>query len=81
MKYHKFDPQTFMYIETVESDIQPEFSVGGEIPEITEYYTIAFVNNVWVSVVSPNYEIINNEFVKKESGQIGDGQPEPQGGQ
>jgi hypothetical protein len=68
MKYHKYDSQTFLYIETVESDVQPEFSVGGEIPEITEYYYIAFINNEWVSVVSPNYEIIDNQFVEKNQG-------------
>jgi hypothetical protein len=68
MKYHKYDSQTFLYIETVESDVQPEFSVNGEIPEITEYYYIAFINNEWVSVVSPNYEIIDNQFVEKNQG-------------
>lgn len=68
MKYHKYDSETYLYLETVETEIQPEFSVDGFLPEITEYYTIAFINNEWVSVINPKYEIINNQFVEKNQG-------------
>ena len=67
MKYHKYDHVSFLYIETVESENQPENSVSGYLPEITEYYSIAYMNGEWVSVVNPKYEIINDQFVKKES--------------
>jgi hypothetical protein len=67
MKYHKYDPQTFLYVETVESDVQPENSVSGDLPEMTQFYTLAYIENEWLSVVRPEYEIVDNEFVKKES--------------
>jgi len=50
MKYHKIDPVSRVYIETIESDQQPENSVPGELPEITDLYTVAFIDEVWVSV-------------------------------
>ena len=68
MKYHIYDPQSYLYVETVESENQPANSVDGSIPEITEYYTIAFIDNQWVSVVNPKYEIIDNQFVEKNQG-------------
>ena len=67
MKFHKYDSVNFLYIETLESEYQPENSVTGYLPEITEYYSIAYMDGEWVSVVNPKYEIINDQFVKKES--------------
>ena len=68
MKYHKYDPVTFLYVETVEAEEQPVNSVGGDLPEITEFYTIAYINGDWTSVVSQKYEIIDNQFVEKNQG-------------
>jgi hypothetical protein len=51
MKYHKIDPVSKVYIETVELEQQPENSVPGELPEITDLYTVAFIDEVWVSVL------------------------------
>jgi hypothetical protein len=67
MKYHKYDPQTLLYVETIESEQQPENSISGELPEITEFYTVAFINDEWISVLKSEYEIIDNQIVKKES--------------
>lgn len=66
MTYYKYDPQTFIYTETVDADSKPENSTDKKVPEITDFYTAAFIDNEWVCVVSPDYEIIDNEFVKKE---------------
>jgi hypothetical protein len=64
MKFHKYDPQTFLYVETVEAEQQPEHSVEGYLPGETEYYTIAFLDGVWVSVLRPEFEIIDNQIVE-----------------
>lgn len=67
MKYHKYDADTGIYIETIESGIDgsiPNYSVAGNLPEETEYYTIAYINNEWVSVVRPEYIISENGFEK-----------------
>ena len=68
MQYHKYDAQTFLYVETVEAEQQPENSVGGVLPEETEYYTLAFIDGVWVSVLRPELEIIDNQIVEKIQG-------------
>lgn len=65
MKYHKYDPVTLLYSETVEADEQPENSVGGILPDQTQYYTLSYQVKEWVSVVRPEYEVIDNKFVKK----------------
>lgn len=66
MIYYKYDSQTLIYTETVETNLKPENSTDKKIPEITEYYTPAFINNEWICVVNPKYEIVNNEFVRKQ---------------
>ena len=66
MKYHKYDSKTGMYLETVEAEKQPKNSVGGDLPDQTEYYTIAYLNGEWVSVVRPKYEIRDDVFVDLE---------------
>lgn len=70
MMYHKFDPETKIYTESVESDSQPEHSTIKVLPEITEYYTVAFIENKWVSVLKPEFEIIANEIKLKNNEEI-----------
>ena len=65
MKYHKYDPKTFVYIETVESSVHPDNSTDKQLPELTDFYTVAFFENQWVSVIRPEYEVIDNQIVKK----------------
>jgi hypothetical protein len=65
MLFHKFDADTKIFIESVETDEQPENSVSGDLPEITEQYTIAFIDNQWVSVLKPELEIIDNVIQPK----------------
>lgn len=65
MKYHKYDPLTLLYTETVDSDKRPENSVGGILPDQTEYYTLSYQVKEWVSVIRPEYEVIDNKIVKK----------------
>jgi hypothetical protein len=65
MKYNIYDSITGIYKKSIELDYQPEFSVTGHLPEETQYYTIAYINNEWVSVVRPEYEIIDDNFVLK----------------
>lgn len=64
MLFHKFDPDTKIYIESVEADIQPEHSTDKALPEITEQYTVAFIDGEFVSVLKPDLEIIDNEIKK-----------------
>ena len=66
MMYHKFDADSKIYIESVESEEQPENSVSGVLPDITEHYTIAFINNEWFSVLRPELQIIDDKIVKIE---------------
>ena len=68
MLYHKFDPKTKIYIESVEADQQPENSVMGILPDITDQYTVAFIDDQWVSVLKPELEIVENkiEFKKQQ---------------
>lgn len=66
MIYHKFDADSKIYIESVESEEQPENSVSGDLPDITEHYTIAFINNEWFSVLRPELQIIDGKIIKIE---------------
>lgn len=66
MLFHKFDPITKIYTESVEADIQPEHSTDKALPEITKHYTVAFIDDVWISVLKPELQIIDNEIVKIE---------------
>lgn len=50
MIFHKYDPETLLFIESVESKIQPENSVAGRLPDQTELYTLAYIDGEWVSV-------------------------------
>jgi hypothetical protein len=68
MQYHKYDAQTFLYVETVEAEEQPENSVSGVLPDQTEYYTLAFIDGVWVSVLRPNFQIIDSQIVENNQG-------------
>jgi hypothetical protein len=67
MLYHKYDPQTLLYVESVEADKQPEHSIGGDLPDQTEHYTLAHIDGAWVSVLRPEFEIIDNTIQKKPS--------------
>jgi hypothetical protein len=51
MTFHKYDPDTRLYIESVEAEEQPSNSVEGYLPEMTDLYTLAFIENEWVSVL------------------------------
>lgn len=66
MLYHKFDADTKIYLETVEADEQPENSVAGELPDITEHYTVAFMDDQWFSVLKPELEIVENKIQRKQ---------------
>lgn len=66
MKYHIYDSKTGIYIETVEQDNQSQNSVEGYLPEQTEFYTVAYIDGEWFSVIRPEYEIIDDQFVMKE---------------
>jgi len=70
MLFHKFDPETKIYTESVESDSQPEHSTIKVLPEITEYYTVAFVENEWVSVLKPEFEVVDNKIELKNNEEI-----------
>lgn len=66
MLFHKFDPITKVYIESVEAEFQPEHSTDKALPEITEHYTVAFIDGEFVSVLKPELEIVDNEIKKIE---------------
>lgn len=53
MLYHKIDPVSGIYIESVEAEVQPESSIAGTLPEITKEYTVAYIDGTWVSVLKP----------------------------
>lgn len=69
MKFHKFDAETKIYIDTIEAEEQPENSVPGDLPDITEHYTVAFLDGQWVSVLKPEYEILDNKIELKQQQQ------------
>lgn len=62
MTYHKYDPQTKIYIESVEADAEPSNSVSGKLPDLTTYYTVAYINNEWVSVLRPECQVVDNKI-------------------
>jgi hypothetical protein len=62
MLFHKFDPITKIYTESVEADVQPEHSTDKALPEITEHYTVAFIDDEFVSVLKPELQIVDNEI-------------------
>jgi len=64
MLYHKYDPTTLLYVESIESEEQPEHSVAGNLPDQTEHYTLAHADGSWVSVLRPEYEIVDNQIRK-----------------
>lgn len=64
MLYHKYDPQTLLYVESVEAKEQPDNSVAGVLPDQTEHYTLAFINGQWASVLRPEIEIVGGCFHK-----------------
>lgn len=66
MLFHKFDPITKIHVESVESDLQPEHSTNKSLPEITEHYTVAFINEEWVSILKPEFEIVDNKIQSKQ---------------
>lgn len=73
MIFHKYDPITKIYIESVESEIQPENSVDGALPETTEFYTIAYEDGCWFSLLRPEYEFKDGMIVKKENEEVQNG--------
>lgn len=64
MLYHKYDPQTLLYAESIEAEEQPEHSVDGVLPDQTEHYTLAFADGQWVSVLRPEFEIVDSQIRK-----------------
>ena len=66
MLFHKFDPISKIHTESVESDLQPEHSTDKHLPEITEQYTVAFIDDEWVSVLKPSLVIIDNQIKEIE---------------
>ena len=62
MLFHKFDSSSKIYTESVEAESQPENSTDKALPEITEHYTVAFLDEEWVSVLKPELQIIDNEI-------------------
>ena len=67
MLFHKFDAETKIFIESIESEEQPENSTDKILPEITEHYTVAFIDDEWVSVLKPTFEIVENKIELKET--------------
>lgn len=65
MLYHIFDADTKIYIESVEAESQPENSTDMILPDITDHYTVAFIDGQWISVLKPEFEIIDNEIKPK----------------
>lgn len=53
MIYHRYDPATGLFIESIESSDQPENAISGDLPEQTDKYTVAFIGGQWVSVIRP----------------------------
>ena len=51
MIFHKYDANTKLYVESVEAEEQPDNSVAGFLPEMTDFYTLAFIENEWVSIL------------------------------
>jgi hypothetical protein len=70
MLFHKIDPITKIYIESVEAEVQPEHSTDKDLPEITEHYTVAFIDGEFVSVLKPDLQIIDNEIKKIQTEEI-----------
>lgn len=66
MLFHKFDSETKIYIESVEAEERPESSTDKKLPEITEQYTVAFIDEEWISVLKPELEIIDNKIQSKQ---------------
>ena len=67
MLFHKFDPVTKIHTESIESGFQPEHSTTKILPEITEKYTVAFIDDEWVSVLRPEFEIVDNKIELKNN--------------
>jgi hypothetical protein len=67
MKYHKYDPVTKLYVETVDAILKPKNSVAGNLPDQTEHYTLAYMGDKWVSVLRPEFEIVDDTIQKKPS--------------
>ena len=63
MIFHKYDPVTFLYLESVEVEGHLEGATSDPLPEQTEYYTLAYLDNQWVSVLRPEYQIVDNKIV------------------
>lgn len=65
MLFHKYDSISKIYLETIDVEIEPENSVSGILPELTEYYTVAYIDGTWVSVLRPELDIIDSQIVNK----------------
>lgn len=67
MLFHKFDPISKIHTESIESDLQPDNSTDKTLPEITEQYTVAFIDDEWLSVLRPEFEIVDNKIELKNN--------------
>ena len=59
MIFHKFDLETNIYTGSEDLEEQPENSTSGSLPETTEFYTIALIEGEIVSVLRPEFTIID----------------------
>jgi hypothetical protein len=66
MLIHHFDPDTKVYVSSEELESEVEFSTSQTLPEITENYTVAFIDGAWVSVLKSDRQIIDNAIVITE---------------
>lgn len=63
MLIHHYDPITKIYTHSEESESLVDNSTDLSLPELTYYYTVAFIDNKWVSVLKPGFEVQNNIIV------------------
>ena len=66
MLIHHFDPDTKVYVSSEELEAEVENSTSQTLPEITENYTVAFIDSAWVSVLKSDRQIIDNTIVITE---------------
>ena len=66
MLIHNYDPITKLYLSSQELETLPESATAQPLPEMTEDYTLAFIDGVWVTVLRPNRQIVNNQIVVVE---------------
>ena len=66
MLIHHFDSDTKVYVSSEELEAEVENSTSLPLPETTENYTVAFIDNTWVSVLRSDRQIIDNTIIITE---------------